>query len=104
MSETGPYPAEAGDAEENARRREVSAMVETSQTESEQKTAERRHFGGRQPPSSFLGTYERALEGSASPRNAIKAFCAECCGYDREAVRTCPATACPLWRYRPWRP
>lgn len=37
----------------------------------------------------------------ASPRAAIKAFCAECQGYDRDAVAGCTAYACPLWRYRP---
>jgi hypothetical protein len=37
----------------------------------------------------------------ASPRAAIKAFCAECVGYDRLAVTECTAYACPLWRYRP---
>jgi hypothetical protein len=38
----------------------------------------------------------------ASPRQAIKAFCAECVGYDRDAVAGCTACACPLWRYRPY--
>lgn len=38
----------------------------------------------------------------ASPRAAIKAFCAECVGYDRDAVAGCTAYACPLWRYRPF--
>ena len=38
----------------------------------------------------------------ASPRQAIKAFCAECVGYDRTAVTQCTAYACPLWRYRPY--
>lgn len=40
-------------------------------------------------------------EKKASPRKAIKAFCAECVGYDRESVAGCTAYACPLWRYRP---
>lgn len=37
----------------------------------------------------------------ASPRQAIKAFCHECQGYDRDGVAGCTAYACPLWRYRP---
>jgi len=48
--------------------------------------------------------YLRAVDGTASARRAIAAFCHECCGYDREAVATCPARACPLWQYRPYRP
>jgi hypothetical protein len=52
-------------------------------------------------PESHHGTYRRAVSGK-SLRAAVDAFCAECCGYDREAVRTCPAIACPLWSVRPW--
>jgi hypothetical protein len=52
-------------------------------------------------PVSHRRTYRRALEGR-SLRAAIDALCAECCGYDRDAVRTCAAVACPLWRVRPW--
>ena len=54
------------------------------------------------PVSARLG-YIRAASGVASPRQAIKAFCYECCGYDRHAVTTCPARVCPLWPYRPGR-
>lgn len=52
-------------------------------------------------PESFRGAYRRA-QGGKSLRAAVTAFCGECCGYDREAVRTCPAVACPLHPYRPW--
>ncbi len=52
-------------------------------------------------PQSHRGTYRRAVSGK-SLRAAVDALCAECCGYDREAVRTCPAVACPLWGVRPW--
>ena len=52
-------------------------------------------------PPSFRGAYRRA-QGGTSLRAAVTAFCGECCGYDREAVRACVALACPLWRYRPW--
>ena len=38
----------------------------------------------------------------APPRQAIKAFCQECAGYERRAVTGCTAYACPLWRYRPY--
>lgn len=52
-------------------------------------------------PESHRGTYRRAVSGK-SLRAAVDALCAECCGYEREAVRTCPAVACPLWSVRPW--
>ena len=41
-------------------------------------------------------------EKKASPRQAIKAICAECVGYDRESVAGCTAYACPLWNLRPY--
>jgi hypothetical protein len=53
-------------------------------------------------PKSCRAGYLRAAEGTASPREAIKAFCLECVGYKRVEVRRCTATACPLWAYRPW--
>ncbi len=56
----------------------------------------------RQMPPTYRRSYVRAVRGGASLREAIKMQCAECCGYDREAVTECPATACPLWHYRPW--
>lgn len=56
----------------------------------------------RQMPVKLRRSYVRAVRGEASAREAIKAQCSECMGYDRDAVATCPAIACPLWRYRPW--
>ena len=56
----------------------------------------------RQMPASLRRSYVRAIRGEASPKEAIKAQCSECMGYDRDAVATCTAPACPLWRYRPW--
>jgi hypothetical protein len=38
----------------------------------------------------------------APPRQAVKAFCQECVGYERRAVTECTAYACPLWRFRPY--
>ena len=54
------------------------------------------------PPKSRLG-YLAAVEGRASPRAAIKAFCLECVGWQRSEVTACTALACPLWAYRPFR-
>lgn len=46
----------------------------------------------------------RAYEASASPRDAIRAKCAECVGYEETLtrVRECTAYRCPLWSYRPY--
>ena len=35
-----------------------------------------------------------------SPLSAIKAFCLECCGYERNEVKKCTAPYCPLWEFR----
>ena len=45
--------------------------------------------------------YLRALKGD-SPAAAIKAFCLECVGWQKEEVKLCTAPACPLYRYRPF--
>lgn len=44
----------------------------------------------------------RAFNGSASPRQAIKAQCLSGVGFDRAAVRDCTGYSCPLWMYRPF--
>lgn len=31
---------------------------------------------------------------------AIRMKCIDCCGGQQAEVRKCPATNCPLWRYR----
>ena len=53
------------------------------------------------PKSARLG-YLRAPLGEGSPRQAIKAFCLECMGWDRAEVAQCTARACPLYEYRPF--
>lgn len=35
-----------------------------------------------------------------SPLKAIKLFCLECCGYQRDEVKSCTASACPLYCFR----
>ena len=55
-----------------------------------------------QMPRSFRRTYRKATRGEASPRMAIKAFCMECCGWQRKEVARCSGWACPLWTYRPF--
>lgn len=35
-----------------------------------------------------------------SRSKAIRMKCVDCCGGNMAEVRKCPATHCPLWRYR----
>lgn len=49
-----------------------------------------------QMPKSFRATYFKAASGKASCREAIKAHCCQCMGWDRQEVRVCTDTACPL--------
>ena len=37
---------------------------------------------------------------SSPPIKAIRAFCIECMGGDRRAVRECPSAHCPLFSFR----
>lgn len=35
-----------------------------------------------------------------APLKAIKAFCFECVGYERNGIKECDAVKCPLWCFR----
>ena len=51
----------------------------------------------------YRNGYLRAAAGKVPPRFAIKAFCAECCGWVSDEVAACTSPACPLFEYRPWK-
>lgn len=53
-------------------------------------------------PESAKKTLTGAFSGVSSPRQAIKAMCLTCVGYDRDSVRNCTGYGCPLWKYRPF--
>ena len=53
-------------------------------------------------PESARGILTRAYKGN-SRATAVKAFCLQCVGYTRADVKSCTATGCPLWPYRPYR-
>ena len=53
-------------------------------------------------PLLYRGIKERAFAGTASPREAIKAFCLYCAGDMRSEIRDCSSYACPLREYRPY--
>jgi len=52
----------------------------------------------------YTGLFNSCINGSASPRQAIKAFCYECVGFIDawKEVRNCTDPKCPLFRYRPY--
>jgi len=47
-------------------------------------------------------TMEKAYNGDCPPRQAIKAQCLHCTGYDREGITHCTGYSCPLWAFRPY--
>jgi hypothetical protein len=53
-------------------------------------------------PVSVRSVVQKSFEGSASPRQAIKAMCLTCAHFDREEIRSCRVFSCALWRYRPF--
>ncbi len=53
-------------------------------------------------PESARKALREAFSGSASPRQAIKAMCLACVGFDRSQVEKCSGWSCPLWKYRPF--
>ena len=40
------------------------------------------------------------MEDRITRGKAIRLKCLDCCGGNNAEVRRCPATGCPLWRYR----
>ena len=52
-------------------------------------------------PSSWRGILRRSWTGN-SRKTAIKAFCGECVGFNRDEITNCTALACPLRKYRPF--
>lgn len=56
-------------------------------------------FNKRDIPQKCRKAYDRAMTGR-SQSAAIRSFCLECVGYDREEVKACTDPACPLYAYR----
>ena len=52
-------------------------------------------------PKVYRTVYRRALAGKGR-RYAVKAFCLQCCNWQREEVKLCPSVACPLFAVRPY--
>ena len=43
---------------------------------------------------------EKTIDDITSPMKAIRAKCLDCCCDQREEVKLCPATTCPLYPFR----
>jgi hypothetical protein len=43
---------------------------------------------------------EATGQGAPTPLRALRQHCVECCNGNFAEVRTCSATACPLWLFR----
>lgn len=54
-------------------------------------------------PSSYIRNYEKAMLGK-SRKEAIKAKCLDCAGWQREEIKNCPIDTCPLFYFRPYAP
>jgi|GEM_PF-1236039 len=52
-------------------------------------------------PIRFKPLYDRVQTGK-SLRSAAKARCLDCCVWQPNEVKLCPAKDCPLWLYRPY--
>ena len=57
-------------------------------------------------PSRNLMVFMKAVIGEATPRQAIKAKCKSCVGWENisDQVGNCENTECPLHPYRPYKP
>lgn len=57
-------------------------------------------------PHSYRNLYWDVMTGTnnKSPRNAIKAMCQQCIGYENtsESIKDCKGVTCPLYLYRPY--
>ena len=53
-------------------------------------------------PIKYRNIYKKAMAGR-NRTAAVKAFCLECMGWQREEVRNCTSVACPLYLYRPYK-
>ena len=55
-------------------------------------------------PALYALALKKTIEGRASPREAIKAKCHECVGYEdvKERISGCTVKRCPLLAYRPY--
>ena len=96
--------AKAREARRTGARNSITVIENTAQNRLSHLGLTRRPFVAKRladMPKTARNKYLRAV-GGRSPRAGIKAFCNECCGWQRNEVARCTALACPLYPYRPF--
>jgi len=53
-------------------------------------------------PDLYKGSYDRAMA-KKGRSHAIRSFCLECMGWQRNEVKSCTSPQCPLFQYRPYK-
>lgn len=53
-------------------------------------------------PARYRALVTKTFEAAVSPRQAIKAACLRCSGFQRAEVAECAVSTCPLRMYRPY--
>lgn len=53
-------------------------------------------------PGIYRNNYKKAMKGR-NRTAAVKAFCLECVGWQRNEVKDCVSVECPLYLYRPFK-
>ena len=86
-----------GHSQAERRRRAIQKALSEVEPARRSEVAER----AEQAPVLYRASFIKAADGTATPREAIRAHCLHCCGWDRSAVAECTGRACPLWAYRP---
>lgn len=76
------------------------SAIDWSQIPAEHHAAVKEHL--RYVPPKHLALYGRAISGTGSRTNAIKAACLDCMGWSPMDVRECSAYDCPLHQMRPY--
>ncbi len=76
--------------------------MKTIDSQTAQKIAAKRAGRLATTPESCRKLFVAAWAGKSSPRQAIKAQCLECQGFDRSGITECSAPACALWYFRPF--
>jgi hypothetical protein len=55
-------------------------------------------------PTRYRSLYLAAFRAECSPRQALKAKCQSCVGWEQapDRIRECAVFACPIWSFRPY--
>ena len=54
-------------------------------------------------PETMQRPFKSSYLGKKCFPDIIKAKCLDCSGYERQEVKNCTVTSCPIWRFRPYK-